>query len=128
MTTQPGAWDFPYALDGRGRTATTDASGHVRDLVEQVLLTAPGERVMRPGFGAGLLHLVFEPGGPQLAATTQYLVQAALDQTLVDVAAVESVSVDVTADGAGLLVTVAYMVQATRERGSTTVTVPGGGA
>ena len=37
---------------------------HLRDLIEQVLFTAPGERVMRPDFGSGLLALVFEPNSP----------------------------------------------------------------
>ena len=53
--------DFPYHVDGTGRSATTGAADHVRDLIEQVLFTAPGERVMRPDFGSGLLALVFEP-------------------------------------------------------------------
>ena len=47
--------DYPYHFDGRGRTATTDRADHIRDLIEQVLFTSPGERVMRPDFGAGLL-------------------------------------------------------------------------
>ena len=42
--------DYPFHFDGRGRTAQTDDSGYIRDLIEQVLLTAPGERVMRPSF------------------------------------------------------------------------------
>ena len=53
--TGPSPLDFPCALDGRGRTAATDHDDHVRDLIEQVLFTAPGERVMRPDFGSGLL-------------------------------------------------------------------------
>ena len=56
-----GDLDFPYHFDGRGRTATTGRDDHIRDLIEQVLFTAPGERVMRPDFGSGLLALVFEP-------------------------------------------------------------------
>jgi len=63
--------DFPYHVDGRGLTATTAPDDHLRDLIEQVLFTAPGERVMRPEFGSGLLGLVFEPGGPELVAATQ---------------------------------------------------------
>jgi phage baseplate assembly protein W len=76
--------DFPYHLDGRRRTATTDATDHARDLIEQVLFTAPGERVNRPDFGCGLHRLVFEPNGPELAAATQMLVHGALQQTLAD--------------------------------------------
>lgn len=48
---------------------------------------------MRPDFGSGLLGLVFEPGGPELVTTTQYLVQGALQQELGHLIAVESVEV-----------------------------------
>ena len=45
---------FPYQFDGRGRTAEADEAAYIRDLIEQVLFTAPGERVNRPDFGCGL--------------------------------------------------------------------------
>lgn len=106
--------DFPYQVDGRGRSAQAGDDDHLRDLIEQVLFTSPGERVMRPDFGSGLLGLVFEPGGPELAATTQYLVQGALQQWLGHLIAVESVEV-ASVDGT-LAVTVAYVVLRTRER------------
>jgi phage baseplate assembly protein W len=106
--------DFPYGVDGRGRTAATGPDDHVRDLIEQVLFTAPGERVMRPEFGSGLLTLVFEPGGPELVATTQHLVQGALQQELGHLIAVESV--EVSQDEGALSISVAYVVLATQER------------
>src|SRR5688572_2846201 len=65
---------FPYQFDGRGRTADADEATWIRGLVEQVLFTSPGERVMRPDFGSGLMQLVFAPNSPELAATTQFLV------------------------------------------------------
>src|SRR5262245_55341028 len=40
--------DHPYRVDPRGRTAITDDDDYVRDLIELVLFTAPGERVNRP--------------------------------------------------------------------------------
>jgi phage baseplate assembly protein W len=86
--------DFPYHIDARGRTATTSASDHVRDLIEQVLFTSPGERVMRPDFGAGLLALVFEPNSTALAATAQMLIQGALQQHLGHLIAVQGVAVE----------------------------------
>ena len=46
--------------------AATSDDDHIRDLIEQVLFTSPGERVMRPDFGAGLLALVFEPNSVEL--------------------------------------------------------------
>jgi len=86
--------DFPYHIDARGRTATTSASDHVRDLIEQVLFTSPGERVMRPDFGSGLLAMVFEPNSTALAATAQMLIQGALQQHLGHLIAVQSVAVE----------------------------------
>ena len=106
--------DFPLHVDGRGRTAVTRPDEHLRDLIEQVLFTAPGERVMRPDFGSGLLALVFEPGGPELVATTQHLVQGALQQELGHLIAVESV--EVSQDEGALTVAVSYVVLRTQER------------
>jgi len=111
-------FDFPYHVDGRGRTATTGSDDHLRDLIEQVLFTAPGERVMRPDFGSGLLGLVFEPGGPELVATTQHLVQGALQQELGHLIAVDSV--EVSQDEGALTVSVSYVALQTQERTSAT--------
>ncbi len=111
-------FDFAYHVDGRGRTATTGADDHLRDLIEQVLFTAPGERVMRPDFGSGLLGLVFEPGGPELVATTQHLVQGALQQELGHLIAVDSV--EVSQDDGALTVSVSYVALRTQERTAAT--------
>jgi|AraplaMF_Col_mMF_1032025.scaffolds.fasta_scaffold00035_118 phage baseplate assembly protein W len=105
---------FPYRFDGRGRTAdTATREDHVRELIEQLLFTAPGERVMRPDFGSGLPQLLFGPASPELAATTQMLVQSALEQWLGDV--VEPREVRVTVGEGSLEVLVAYVLRATGE-------------
>lgn len=100
--------DFPFHFDGRKRTAGTSYEDHVRDLVEQVLFTAPGERVNRPTFGSGLLQLVFAPNSPEVAAATQLLVQGSLQQWLSDLIQVESV--EVTSHDSTLRVTVEYVI------------------
>jgi len=105
---------FPYQVDGRGRSATTDDAGHVRDLIEQVLFTSPGERVNRPTFGSGLLELVFDPNREELATATQLLVQSSLQQWLGDVIQVEEARVE--SDDSELAVTVAYRTIRTQER------------
>ena len=56
--------DFPFHFDARGRTATPPTTDHIRDMIEQLLFTAPGERVNRPDFGSGLLQMVFAPNSP----------------------------------------------------------------
>ena len=65
---------YPYRIDGRGRTAAAAQDTHIRDMIEQVLFTAPGERVNRPDFSSGLLRLAFEPNSDALAATLQFTV------------------------------------------------------
>jgi uncharacterized protein len=119
------ALDYPYHFDGGGRSAATDELDHVRDLIEQVLFTSPGERVMRPDFGAGLLALVFEPNSTTLTATTQFLVQSALQQHLSGLIAVDAVSVDNI--DAILQVTVRYTVLADGSAQQAVFAVPGGG-
>ena len=108
--------DYPYHVDGRGRTAGTGDGDHLRDLIYQVLMTAPGERVMRPDFGSGLLGLVFEPGGPEAAASTQYLVQGALTKWLGHRIAIESV--DVTSIDGTLFIAIIYVDTASETRHS----------
>jgi uncharacterized protein len=106
--------DYPVHVDGRGRLALTDDRDHIRDLVEQVLFTSQGERVNRPGFGCGLLQLVFQPNSEPLELAVQATVQGALHQWLGELIAVESVQV--TAEDAVLQVTVAYTIRDTQER------------
>ncbi len=105
--------DHPYQIDARGRSAQTSDSDHIRDLVEQVLFTAPGERVNRPSFGAGLMQLVFAPNSDVLATATQASVQATLQQWLGNLIQVEDVRV--ANDEATLRVTVSYTIRRTQE-------------
>lgn len=106
--------DYPFRFDGRGRTAETASDDHVRDLIEQLLFTSPGERANRPDFGTGLLQLVFAPSGTELAATTQFLLQGALQQWLGELIEVHGVAV--TAEESTLRVSVQYLVRRTQER------------
>jgi phage baseplate assembly protein W len=103
---------YPYQFDGRGRTAEAGEEAYIRGLIEQVLFTAPGERVMRPDFGSGVMQLVFAPNSPELAATTQFLVQGALQQWLGTLIALDAVSVE--AVDSTLRVTVRYMIRRTQ--------------
>lgn len=106
--------DYPLHFDSRGRTAQAEEEKHIRDLIEQVLFTTPGERVNRPTFGSGLMALVFKPNNDELAATTQFLVQGALQQWLGDLIQVEEVKVE--SEEATLNVSVKYVVRRSQER------------
>jgi len=105
---------YPYSIDGRGRTAESSEEAWIRGLIEQVLFTAPGERVMRPDFGSSVKQLVFAPNSPELAATTQMLVQGALQQWLGDIIVVEGVAVE--ALESTLRVTVQYLIRRSQAR------------
>jgi hypothetical protein len=98
--------DFPFSIDGSGRTATTDENNHIRDMIEQVLFTNPGERVNRPDFGCGLKRLLFMPNSQPLAVATQMLVKSALQKWLENEIQVEQVEVD--AQDSQLIVRVTY--------------------
>lgn len=107
--------DFPFSIDRRGRTATTSDEEHVRDMIEQLLFTSPGERVNQPEFGSGLLQLVFAPNSVELASALQFTTQAALQRYLGDV--IELQELLVSAEDATLSVSVRYVVRKTqRER------------
>jgi phage baseplate assembly protein W len=100
--------DYPFRFS-HGATATADYNDHVRDMIEQLLFTQPGERVNRPDFGSGLMQMVFAPNSPELAATLQFTLQAALIQWLGDVIDVQSL--EVTAQDATLQVRLSYAVR-----------------
>jgi hypothetical protein len=106
--------DYPLHFDDRGRTASIDEDDHIREMIEQVLFTNPGERVNRPNFGSGLLQLVFAPNSDTLAAATQMNVQASLQQWLGDVISVELV--EVTNVDSTLTVRVGYVVRSSQDQ------------
>lgn len=117
---------FPYQIDGRGRSAEAGEEDYIRGLIEQVLFTTPGERVMRPDFGSGVMQLVFAPNSPELAATTQFLVQGALQQYLGNLIALEGVGVE--ANDASLRVTLRYSIRRTGIAQTAEFVREGGGA
>ena len=105
--------DYPFHIDGLGRTATTSDDDHIRDMIEQFLFTSPFERVNRPDFGAGLLRLPFEPNSPELAAALEHTIRAGLQRWLGDLIEVRRLSV--TAEDSAVRVVVNYVVRRTNE-------------
>jgi uncharacterized protein len=97
--------NFPYQFNGAGRTQDPLAD-YVRQLVEQVLFTTPGERVNLPDFGSGLMQLTFAPISVEMAAATQFSVQGALQKWLSAYIKVQSVVV--SAVDSTLTVSVTY--------------------
>lgn len=111
--------DFPFHLNSRGRAAATSENDHIRDMLEQLIFTNPGERVNRPDFGSGLLQLIFAPNSSELAATVQFTLQAAIQRWLGDVIEVDTLAV--SAYDATLTIQIAYIVRRTREAQTATL-------
>jgi len=113
------SFDYPFRIDNRGRAATTDEDDHIRDMIEQVLFTNPGERVNLPDFGCGLKQLIFAPNSDVLATATQFTVSHALQKWLGDLISVQSV--DVRAEEATLLIQITYFKRTTLEKKQVTL-------
>ena len=105
---------YPLQIDGRGRTAGENADDHIRQLIEQVLFTSPGERVTRPTFGTGLQQLLFAPNSDELASATEFMVQGALQEWLGNL--IQVLAVNVESQEATLEITVQYRVQRTQQQ------------
>jgi phage baseplate assembly protein W len=116
----------PFGVDGRGRTAEADDEAYLRQLIELVLFTSPGERVNRPDFGTDLASLVFEPNGEELHTAVEYLVQGGLQRWLGDLLQVGDVSV--THEDGTLAVTVVYVALRRQQRYTVTLRPPASAA
>ncbi|MGZ8348146.1 MAG: GPW/gp25 family protein [Allosphingosinicella sp.] len=101
---------YPFGIDAGGGRAAEEGNyeAYVRQLIRQVLLTAPGERINRPDFGAGVRRMVFQPTSPEIAAMAQTFVYQALTRWLSTVIKVEDIRV--SAEESTLLIDVRYLV------------------
>ncbi|MCA2218021.1 GPW/gp25 family protein [Jidongwangia harbinensis] len=111
--------DFPLHVGTDGRTATTGTDDHIRDMIEQLIFTSPGERVNRPDFGSGLLDLIFAPNSPEVAAALQFTMQAAVQQWLGDLIEVEGL--EVVSDEATIRIAISYVILRTGEQRTTAI-------
>jgi phage baseplate assembly protein W len=114
--------DYPFQIEGRGCTATTDDDDHIRDMIEQFLFTDPGERVNRPDFGGGLRKLVFAPNSPELATALQFTIQGGLQRWLADLIDVKKL--EVASEEAELRIEIVYIVRRTQEQRTAQISQP----
>ena len=106
--------DYPFHFDHRGRTASTGNDDHIREMIEQLLFTNPGERVNRPDFGSGLQRLLFGPNSPEVAAAVQFTLQANLQRWLGDL--IELQTLEVTSVDSTLNILLRYVVRSSNEQ------------
>jgi uncharacterized protein len=120
---------YPFSIDaGSGQAALASYQDHVDQMIRQVLLTDPGERVCLPTFGAGLRRLLFAPMLAQLEATTKMIVTQALETWLGTQITVQSVAVETSDTMASLppgtiQITIGYVLIETQSIRQTQVKV-----
>lgn len=69
---------FPVTVDDKGSVVLAQYEEDIHQAIRLILDTDPGERVMRPDFGAGLRALLFEPINTQTIALARHRVEQAL--------------------------------------------------
>ena len=109
-------WRFPVEVDATGRIVLSEYEDDVRESIHIILMTAKGERVMRPDFGAGLQEFVFA----SMSTTEMGAMQSSVKDALVKwEPRVQVLDVKVEADAGEvgkLLIDVDYRVRATSNR------------
>lgn len=111
-------YTFPFRIDPvSGQAAQSPYGTHVEEMIRQVLLTSPGERVDFPEFGCGLRQLLFAPNSEALLATTQLIVRRALSQWLAGQITLRDVQVsDGDGTGSQIVVFITYVLIETRSQ------------
>jgi phage baseplate assembly protein W len=118
---------FPFRVDAAsGQAARSSYQDHVDQMIRQVLLTDPGERVCLPDFGAGIRRLLFAPITAQLQATATMMITSALNTWLGNQITVSSVTVRTPASSPGvpegtILIDIAYVLIETQSPRETQV-------
>lgn len=71
-------WKYPVEVDRAGGIAMSELDESIRQSIHIILGTAPGERVMRPGFGCGIHDLVYAPNNLSTASLAAHFCIEAL--------------------------------------------------
>ena len=119
-------YGYPFRIDSLSGQAAQSAYGtHIDEMIRQILLTSPGERVDLPEFGCGLRQLLFAPDSDALQASTQLLVLRSLNEWLSNQITVTKVSVSPGPGGdySEILVQIQYLLIETQTQHITEITV-----
>ncbi|KRA29544.1 GPW/gp25 family protein [Nocardioides sp. CPCC 206347] len=73
-------WSFPLRTDPTGRVALVSGRREIEESIRLILMTAPGERPMRPEFGCAVHDYVFAPADAATAGDIAYAVRVSLNR------------------------------------------------
>ena len=90
----PNILSWPLSgVNSNGRLNYTEGDASVREVIRNILLTRPGERRMRPEFGAGLQDFIHQPNNETTRSIISRVTRKAIEQWEPRIE-VEGVSVD----------------------------------
>lgn len=111
---------FPFRIGDLGAPQTSPRAAAIRQQLEQLLFTMPGERVNRPAFGCGVQRLVFSGCSSEAAAAAQYIIRVNISKFMSDVVSLDAVQVTADVDQATLYVDILYtLIETGEERAET---------
>ena len=110
---------FPFDPTERGRSDTVayGSDAHVRQMLELLVFTVPGERVMRPDLGSPVRQMVFGPVGGATAVALEAALQASIQQWLGSALTLLELAVTVRDEDAAVEIAITYEVRASRAVG-----------
>jgi uncharacterized protein len=109
-------FSWPMGVDHTGAIKLADGPDSLERSMRIVLLTAPGERLMRPQFGCRIWDLLFEPITPNLLGLLAEAVRDALAQWEPRVEVEEVLPTPDPNDDGLVQIQVVYRVRATNDR------------
>jgi len=112
---------FPFQIGSRGTPRTAGRAQALRQKLEQLLFTLPGERVNRPGYGCGVQKLVFASTGREAVTAAEYLIGTNITRHLPEI---ELEAVRVSASDATLYIDILYSVVETGEEAAASFETP----
>jgi len=123
----PLCWPLLPLPNESGQLSFPDLETSVRQRLEAILRTSPGEQLMRPYFGAGLELAIHRPNNASVRADLNREIAAHI-QAFEPRIVVDEIDVAETDDSSVILVTVAYRISQLGTATAITLSVPVGGA
>lgn len=111
------AFPFGPAANGRSAAVGYGSDAHVKQMLELLIFTMAGERVMRPDLGSPVRQMLFSSGNGPVAMALQATLQAAIAQWLGHVLIVQDLTVDFDEADAALTIAVTYETLLTKTPG-----------
>jgi Bacteriophage baseplate protein W len=125
MSDEIRGFAFPFRIEN-GRVASSSGAEKLRDNILHIIVTNPGERVMRRAYGAGVRQIVHDPNNDALRAIAQHQITKAVTQAEPRVE-VQAVRIDQSEEPATLIAELAYTIRRTRQPQALSVPIGLGG-